>query len=70
MDGKGRALNNIYIERFWRSLKYERVYLKPADDGLQLFRGIQGYINFYNNQRRHTSLKRRTPGESYTQLAV
>ncbi len=70
MDGKGRALDNIYIERFWRSLKYEHVYLKPADDGLQLFRGIQGYINFYNNQRRHTSLKRRTPGESYTQLAV
>jgi putative transposase len=70
MDGKGRALDNIYIERFWRSLKYEHVYLKPADDGLQLFKGIQVYINFYNNQRRHTSLKRQTPGESYTQLAA
>ena len=70
MDGKGRALDNIYIERFWRSLKYEHVYLKPADDGLQLFKGIQDYINFYNNQRRHTSLKRQTPSESYTQLAA
>uniref|UniRef100_UPI00147BC966 DDE-type integrase/transposase/recombinase n=1 Tax=Arcticibacter eurypsychrophilus TaxID=1434752 RepID=UPI00147BC966 len=48
MDGKGRALDNIYIERFWRSLKYEHVYLQPAEDGLELFRGIQVYINFYN----------------------
>ncbi|WP_370576702.1 integrase core domain-containing protein [Pedobacter sp. N36a] len=56
--------------RFWRSLKYEHIYLKPADDGLELFRGIQEYINFYNNQRRHTSLKRQTPAESYTQLAA
>ena len=70
MDGKGRALDNIFIERFWRSLKYEHVYLNPADDGLQLFRGIQGYINFYNNQRRHTSIKRQTPTESYTQVAA
>lgn len=70
MDGKGRALDNIYIERFWRSLKYEHVYLKPAGDGLELFRGIKVYINFYNNQRRHTSLKRLTPFDSYTQLAA
>ena len=68
MDGK--ALDNIYIERFWRSLKYEHVYLKPADDGLELFRGIQDYINFYNNIRRHTSLKRQTPFDSYTQSAA
>ena len=70
MDGKGRALDNIYIERFWRSLKYEHVYLKPADNGLELYRGIRIYIDFYNNQRRHTSLKRQTPLDSYTQLAA
>lgn len=70
MDGKGRALDNIYIERFWRSLKYEHVYLEPADDGLQLFKGLQIYIDFYNTERRHKSLKRRTPEESYTQFAA
>ena len=70
MDGKGRALDNIYIERFWRSLKYEHVYLQPADDGLGLFKGIQVYINFYNKERRHRSLNHRTPAESFTQLAA
>ena len=55
MDGKGRALNNIFIERFWRSLKYEHVYLKPAGDGLGLYKGMQGYINFYNKERRQHS---------------
>jgi len=70
MDGKGRALDNIYIERFWRSLKYEHVYLNPAEDGLQLFKGIQVYIRFYNQTRRHRSLNRLTPAESYTQIAA
>lgn len=70
MDGKGRALDNIYIERFWRSLKYEHVYLQPAEDGLGLFKGIQLYINFYNQERRHHSLNHRTPAESYSLLAA
>jgi putative transposase len=70
MDGKGRALDNIYIERFWRSLKYEHVYLKPAGDGLELYKGIQQYINFYNKERRHHSLDFQTPQESYTQKAA
>ena len=70
MDGKGRALDNIYIERFWRSLKYEHVYLQPAEDGLGLFRGIKQYINFYNHERRHKSLGHRTPAESYIHLAA
>ena len=70
MDGKGRALDNIYIERFWRSLKYEHVYLQPADDGLGLFKGIKWYINFYNQERRHHSLNYRTPAESYLHLAA
>lgn len=70
MDGRGRALDNIYIERFWRSLKYEHVYLKPAEDGLDLFIGIKQYIGFYNIERRHQSLKLRTPEESYTQMVA
>lgn len=70
MDGKGRALDNIYIERFWRSLKYEHVYMNPAEDGLLLHKGIEGYIHFYNQQRRHTSLSSLTPSESYAQIAA
>jgi putative transposase len=70
MDGKGRALDNIYIERFWRSLKYEHVYLNPAEDGLILSNGIKSYMHFYNQQRRHTSLSRLTPAESYAQIAA
>jgi len=70
MDGKGRALDNIFIERFWRSLKYEHVYLNPAEEGLSLFKGIKGYIHFYNRERRHQSLNLKTPEESYTQLAA
>jgi putative transposase len=70
MDGKGRALDNIYIERFWRSLKYEHVYLKPAEDGLELFQGVKQYISFYNRERRHQSLGLQTPIECYSQLAA
>lgn len=70
MDGKGRALDNIYIERFWRSLKYQHVYLKPAEDRLELFKRIKQYIEFYNLQRRHQSLDLQTPTETYTQLAA
>lgn len=70
MDGKGRALDNIYIERFWRSLKYEHVYLKPAEDGLELFKGIKQYIEFYNRERRHQSLDLQTPEQNYSQLAA
>jgi putative transposase len=70
MDGKGRALDNIYIERFWRSLKYEHVYLKPAEDGLELFKGIKQYIEFYNRERRHQSLDLQTPTACYAPLAA
>ena len=48
MDGKGRALDNIYIERFWRSIKYRHIYLNPANDGIALYRGIARWIEKYN----------------------
>lgn len=51
MDGKGRALDNIYIERFWRSIKYRHIYLNPADDGVELFKGIDIWIEKYNNRK-------------------
>lgn len=71
MDGKGHALTTFTLNGSeGRSLKYEHVYLQPAEDGLGLFNGIQVYINFYNKERRHQSLGHRTPAESFTQLAA
>lgn len=61
MDGKGRALDNIYIERFWRSIKYEHIYLNPPNGGIQLYEGIKKYIDFYNSERRHSCLDNKTP---------
>lgn len=51
MDGKGRALDNIYIERFWRSIKYRHIYIHPANDGTSLYRGIAKWIVSYNNRK-------------------
>lgn len=61
MDGKGRAIDNIFIERLWRSVKYEHVYLFPADDGLACYHGLKDYFAYYNTQRRHQSLADETP---------
>lgn len=63
MDGKGRATDNIWIERFWKSLKYNYIYLNPCDNGLELFEGVQNHIAYYN-QKKHQSIKK-TPNESY-----
>ena len=59
MDGK--ALDNIFIERFWRVLKYEHIYLNPANGGLELYEGVRKYIGFYNTERRYTSINNNTP---------
>lgn len=48
MDGKGRALDNIFIERFWRTIKYEDIYIKEYRDGKALFEGLLEYVQFYN----------------------
>lgn len=53
MDGKGSAIDNIFIERFWRSLKYEKIYLEPSDNGLELYHKIKDYMKFYNMERPH-----------------
>lgn len=65
MDGKGRCLDNIYIERFWRSVKYEEVYLKSYESVGELKSAIEAYIEFYNHQRPHQSLGYQTPGQRY-----
>lgn len=65
MDGRGRAMDNIFTERFWRSLKYEEVYLKDYATVLEAFKNIENYIYFYNYERKHRSLNRKTPAEIY-----
>ena len=67
MDGKGRALDNIFIERFWRTIKYEDIYLKEYTDGKALFDGLLEYIQFYNYERKHQSLCYLTPNQVYNE---
>ena len=68
MDGKGRATDNIFIERVWRSLKYEDVYLHDYATLVEAHAGIGKWIRFYNVRRSHTSLENRTPMEVYRGL--
>ena len=65
MDGRGRALDNIFIERFWRTVKYENIYLNKYEGVPALFSGLGLYFPFYNNERPHQSLKDCTPAEVY-----
>ncbi len=67
MDGKGRALDNIYIERFWKSLKYEKIYLNPPNGGLDLYKKVKQYIEFYNTKRRHTEIGKVAPDQIFYQ---
>jgi putative transposase len=67
MDGKGRALDNVFIERFWRTVKYEDIYLKAYENGSQLYMGLEQFFYFYNYQRKHQSLEWRTPYEIFKQ---
>ena len=66
MDGRGRCLDNIFIERLWRSLKYEAVYLHEMTDGFAAERVIGQWIEFYNTERPHSALDGRTPAEAYS----
>jgi putative transposase len=66
MDGKGRWIDNVFIERLWRSLKHEEVYLKAYEDVAAARRGIGDYFQFYNQERPHYALARATPDEVYT----
>ena len=65
MDGKGRALDNVYIERFWRSLKQEKIYLNPPNGGVDLYQKVKDYVHFYNTERRHTEIGSIPPDELY-----
>jgi len=65
MDGKGRATDNAFIERLWRSVKYEKVYLNPPNDGIELYEDLKDYFHFYNEERRHQALDDEIPGQVY-----
>ncbi len=65
MDGKGRCLDNVWIERFWRTIKYSEIFLNEYQNLRELYTGIKRYINFYNNDRGHSSLDYETPAKVY-----
>ncbi len=65
MDGRGRALDNVFIERLWRSLKYELIYPGDFPSGLELYPALDRYIHFYNHQRPHQALGYRTPADLF-----
>jgi putative transposase len=61
MDGKGRAIDNVFIERLWRSVKYESIYLNPPNTGIDLYHQLNNYFSFYNKQRRHQGIENQIP---------
>ena len=65
MDGKGRATDNAFIERFWRSIKYEKIYIHPPKNGKDLYEKVKEYIYYYNEERRHSSLDDLVPTTQY-----
>ena len=69
MDGKGRAIDNIFIERFWRNIKYEKLYPEPSDDGHELYCKIKWYMEFYNAERGHQSLDYKRPEKVFNSAA-
>jgi len=70
MDGKGRALDNVYIERFWRSIKQEKIYLNPPNGGLDLHQMVKEYVYFYNHERRHQEIGKVPPNQLYYQTKM
>jgi putative transposase len=69
MDGKGRAIDNIFIERLWKSVKYECIYLNVFDEGVKLYEGLKNYFEFYNKERGLQSLGYKTPESLYKNAA-
>ncbi len=70
MDGKGRWVDNVFVERLWRSVKYEDVYLRAYETPTELRAGLGRYFEFYNTRRRHSALDRRTPDAVYFEQAT
>jgi len=70
MDGAGRAIDNVFIERLWRTLKYDHIYLNPAESGTACREGIGTFLKYYSEGRPHSSLDDQTPDEVYYQLRI
>ena len=70
MDGRGRALDNVFIERLWRSLKYELIYPGDFSSGLELSQALDRYFHFYNYQRPHQALGYRTPADLFPRQSI
>ena len=70
MDGRGRWMDNVFIERLWRSLKYECVYLHAFETGSELRTGLTRWISYYNGHRPHSALGGLTPDEAYAATEV
>lgn len=68
MDGKGRALDNIYIERFWRTIKYQHIHLNPETDGISLYIGIKKWLEKYH-YKAHQGIERKKPSTLYLNAA-
>ena len=69
MDGKGRATDNAFIERFFRTIKYDKIYLEMPENGASLQKCCEGFINFYNLRREHSELAYNPPAERYLAAA-
>ncbi len=65
MDGRGRALDNVFVERLWRSVKYEEIYLRDYADGWEAEERLAAYFRFYSHERVHQALGYRTPADVY-----
>ena len=70
MDGKGRALDNVFVERLWRTVKYEEVYLRDYANPKEARQSLGAYSAFYNHARLHQALAYRTPAEVYCAIAA
>ena len=69
MDGKGRAIDNVYIERFWRTIKYDKLNLEDLQTGHDVYQACNEFITYYNRKRDHSSLQKRTPEMVYNSVA-
>lgn len=70
MDGKGRAIDNIFIERLWRTVKRDYVYLHPAQNGLELYQGVKDFFEEYNHKKHHQGIGRQIPFHVYQRKAA
>ena len=70
MDGRGRALDNVFIERLWWTVKYEDIYPRSYSDGHKLYHGLKRYFDYYNTERKHSALDKHTPHEVFSGATI